>query len=329
VPTILHLGPADLLRVRFAVSPLFEIIGAVRVLGGFGDETGQHAAWLASLDPGAPFGLEALLALHKRHGYVPDFVSPPPRSPSPSIEEQLREVRRTPLERVRSELASGARDQPDPQARALVHDLIRDPARARETLAQQLELAWERLIGARWPRLLALLEADIAHRSGVLAARGLRGALSGLHPSVHATGTSVRLELGSGEERALAGEGLLLMPSAFVWPSPVAVLDLPWQPTLIYPVRGVAELWRGRPLPAPGALGRLLGETRARILVALEEPASTTSLARALGLSPANVSGHLAALRDAGLAGAARRGREVPYRRSDLGDALVDANRTR
>ena len=327
MPTILHIGPADLLRVRFAVSPLFEIVGAVRVLGGLGDETGQHAAWLASLDPGAAVGLEALLALHKPRGYVPDFVSPPPRSPSPSIEEQIREVRRTPLEQVRSELALGVRDQPDPQAGALMHDLIRDPAHARETLAQQVELAWERLLRARWPRLLALLEADIGHRSRVLAARGLRSALSGLHPSVHATGTSVRLEHGVNEQRELAGEGLLLMPSAFVWPTPIAVLDLPWQPTLIYPVRGVAELWRGQPPPAPGALGRLLGETRARILAALDEPASTTSLARELGLSPANVSGHLAALRDAGLAGAARRGREVPYRRSDLGDAVVEANR--
>jgi DNA-binding transcriptional ArsR family regulator len=328
VPTILHLGPADLLQVRFAVSPLFEVIGAVRVLGGLADETDRHAAWLASLDAEAPLGLEALLALHKQRGYVPDFVSPPPSSPCTSIEEQIREVRRTPLEQVRNELALGVRDQPEPQARALMHDLIRDPARARESLAQQLELAWERLIGARWPRLLALLEADIAHRSGVLAARGLRGALSGLHPSVRATGTSVRLDRGAGEERTLAGEGLLLMPSVFIWPTPVVVLDPPWQPTLIYPVRGVAGLWRGQPLPAPGALARLLGETRARILVALDEPASTTSLARALALSPANVSGHLASLRDAGLAGAARRGREVPYRRTDLGDALVAVNRT-
>jgi DNA-binding transcriptional ArsR family regulator len=329
VPTTLHLGPADLLRVRFAVSPLFEIIGAVRVLSGFGDETGQHAAWLASLGAGAPLGLEALLALHKPRGYVPDFVSPPPSSSSPNIEEQIGEVRRTPLEQVRSELTLGARDQPDPQARALLRDLIRNPARARETLAQQLELAWQRLIGARWPRLLALLEADIGHRSGVLAARGLRAALSGLHPSVHATGTSVRLEHGAGEERELTGEGLLLMPSAFVWPTPVAVLDLPWQPTLIYPVRGVGELWRGRPLPAPGALGRLLGETRGRILAALDEPTSTTSLARVLALSPANVSGHLTSLRDAGLAATARRGREVRYRRTELGNALVDVNRTR
>jgi DNA-binding transcriptional ArsR family regulator len=91
----------------------------------------------------------------------------------------------------------------------------------------------------------------------------------------------------------------------------------------------VGELWQTPPVPAPGALGRLLGETRARILTMLDEPASTTSLARGLGLSPANVSVHLAALRDAGLAVAARRGREVRYARTDLGSSLVEVNRTR
>jgi len=52
------------------------------------------------------------------------------------VEEQIREVRRTPLEHVRNELALGVRDQPDPHASALMHDLIRDPATVRETLAQ-------------------------------------------------------------------------------------------------------------------------------------------------------------------------------------------------
>jgi DNA-binding transcriptional ArsR family regulator len=330
VPTTLHLGPDDLLHVRFAVSPLFETISALRVLGGHGDETGRHAAWLRSLEPETPVGLEALLALHKPVGYVPDFISPPPRRPSPAVAEQIREVRGTPLDQVRDELAAALRDQPDPAAGALLRDLIGDPARARELLAAQLELAWQRLLAPHWPRLLALLEADIAHRSGVLAVRGLRGALAGLHPSVHATSTSVRLEDGRKEDqRELGGEGLLLMPSAFIWPDPVAVLDLPWQPSLIYPVRGLAQLWQRPQRPAPGALGRLLGETRARILAMLDEPASTTSIARGLALSPANVSVHLAVLRDAGLAVAARRGREVRYARTDLGSAIVEVDRAR
>jgi DNA-binding transcriptional ArsR family regulator len=322
--TTLHLGPEDLLEVRFAVSPLFETISALRVLGGHADESGWHAIWRTALEPDAAAGLEALLALHKPAGYVPDFISPPPRTRSPRVAEQLREVRRTPLGQVRDELAGALRDQRDAAAGRLLRELIADPARARALLARQLELAWQRLIARHWPRLLALFEADIAHRSDVLAVGGLRGALAGLHPSVNATSSSVRLEDGSRDtQRELGGEGLVLMPSAFIWPTPVVVLDLPWQPSLIYPVRGVAELWRPAPRFPPGALGRLLGETRARILGMLDEPASTTSIARGLGLSPANVSVHLAVLHDAGLAVAARRGREVRYARTDLGSAIV------
>jgi DNA-binding transcriptional ArsR family regulator len=328
MPTILRTGPADLLHVRFAVSPLFETINAVRLLAGLGGALEQHASWLAMVGPDAGDGLPALAAVQSRSGYVPDFISPPPASPSPSAAEQIAEVRATPLARVERELRLSRRGSREPHALAQIDELIRDPEAALATLVAELELAWERLLAPFWPRLLALLEADIAHRSGVLATHGLRGALAGLHPSVHATSESVSLERHDAlDERDLAGEGLLLVPSAFVWPLPVMVLEAPWQPTLIYPVRGVAELWRDRPQPAPGGLGRLLGETRATILDALAEPVSTTSLARALGRSPAGISAHLAALRDGGLADASRRGREVRYVQSALGAALVAANR--
>jgi DNA-binding transcriptional ArsR family regulator len=43
-------------------------------------------------------------------------------------------------------------------------------------------------------------------------------------------------------------------------------------------------------------------------------------------LSPAGASRHLLALRDAGLAAAARHGHEVRYRRTGLGSALLRAN---
>ena len=327
--TILRTGPDDLLHVRFAVSPLFETINAVRLLAGVRDGFEQHASWLAAVGPDAGDGLPALLAVHARRGYVPDFISPPPASPSPSAAEQIAEVRATPLARVERELLLCRRGPREPHALAVIDELIRDPARALAIFLAELERAWERLLAPFWPRLLALLEADIAHRSGVLATHGLRGALAGLHPSIHATADSVSLDWPEEHDaRDLAGEGLLLVPSAFVWPRPVIVLEAPWQPTLIYPVRGVAELWRDRPGP-PGGLGRLLGEGRAAILDALAEPVSTTSLARTLGRSPAGISAHLTALRDGGLAEASRRGREVRYVQSALGAALVAANRRR
>ena len=73
---------------------------------------------------------------------------------------------------------------------------------------------------------------------------------------------------------------------------------------------------------APGALGRLLGRTRAVVLTTLDQPLSTTTLAAMTGLSPAGVSRHLLALRDSGLVATARHGHEVRYRRTELGSAL-------
>jgi DNA-binding transcriptional ArsR family regulator len=120
--------------------------------------------------------------------------------------------------------------------------------------------------------------------------------------------------------------GVLLMPSAYLWPHVAAIIEEPWQPTIIYPATGIAELWQA-PAAPPGTLGRLLGRTRALILAALDQPLSTTALAAATELSPAGVSRHLLALRDAGLLTTARHGHEIRYRRTELGSALLDACR--
>jgi DNA-binding transcriptional ArsR family regulator len=101
-----------------------------------------------------------------------------------------------------------------------------------------------------------------------------------------------------------------------------AVVDEPWQPTIVYPVLGVAELWQPAAQP-PEPLTRLLGRTRARVLTVLEHPTSTSALAAELELSPAGASRHLLALRDAGLVVGGRHGHEVRYARTTLGAALL------
>ena len=58
------------------------------------------------------------------------------------------------------------------------------------------------------------------------------------------------------------------------------IYDAPWQPTLLYPARGVALLWEAE-RPQPGAaLAGVLGSTRAQVLVTLDAPRTTTELAR-------------------------------------------------
>ena len=93
----------------------------------------------------------------------------------------------------------------------------------------------------------------------------------------------------------------------------------------------VAQPEQTRPGHPPRVLrqrpGRLLGRTRALILAALDQPLSTTALAAATELSPAGVSRHLLALRDAGLLTTARHGHEIRYRRTELGSALLHARR--
>jgi len=118
-------------------------------------------------------------------------------------------------------------------------------------------------------------------------------------------------------------KGLLFVPSVFVWPQVIAITDPAWQPTLIYPARGIGTLWDPGRATADSALGSLIGSGRAAILRRLDEPWSTTDLARALDISPGGVSQHLAALRDAGLVHGHRVGRSVLYMRSPLGDSLI------
>jgi DNA-binding transcriptional ArsR family regulator len=114
------------------------------------------------------------------------------------------------------------------------------------------------------------------------------------------------------------------MPSAFKWDQVVVVLDEPWQPTVIYPARGAGTLWQQLSGTPDAALGRLIGRTRAALLIDLAEPATTTALAHRHALAPATVSQHLTVLRDAGFIVGERHRHEIRYRRTPLGAAAVD-----
>jgi DNA-binding transcriptional ArsR family regulator len=131
------------------------------------------------------------------------------------------------------------------------------------------------------------------------------------------------VELSIDGEHGLGGAGLVLLPGVFDWPRLGLILDPPWQPTLNHPARGIAGLWQA-PDDDPD-LARLLGRTRARLLLALAEPASTTGLAARCHLPASTVSEHLSVLRAAGLVTTSRDGRHLLHRQSPLGIALSSA----
>ena len=314
----------SVLAVRFAVSPLWETQAAVQALA---DERGRtyHGPWLHRVRADADqLDWAPLLAALPRFGYVPDFLTPPPAAGLTAVAEQLDQIRSTAPAQVADEFRRCIDSRPDATSVRWLESFLDEPQRARDQLATLLQDAWTALVEPHWPRVRSLLERDIAERSRMLATYGLRHCLAALHPKVRWTDDGVVLPDGSDRTVQVGKPGLLLMPSAYLWPNLAAIVDEPWQPTIVYPADGIAELWASQVVPE--ALGRLLGRTRARVLAALDQPLSTTAVAAMHDLSPAGASRHLLALRDAGLAAAARHGHEVWYRRTGLGSALLRAN---
>ncbi|MFC9593343.1 DUF5937 family protein [Streptomyces sp. NPDC056944] len=324
MPYHLHFGEADPLRIRFAISPLWETHSAVRVLAR-PSKQGYHLPWMRRIaDAARAVDLAPLQLLMPLRGHSPDFLYPPPLGPAASFEEEIGAVRETDPALALTDFERALAETPGAADTAEGRRMLADPAGAVERLAELLRAAWEALIAPDWPRLRALLEADVAYHSRRLAEGGLERLLDELHPAfAWDAGTSTLTVAYPGEHiRPLEGQGLVLMPSVFTWPDVVSGFDPPWQPTVVYPARGIGGLWSEAGDRTPEALARLLGPVRAGVLCALAEPTGTTALAHLLGRAPSSVSSHLAVLRDAGLLTSRRYGHQVLYERTPLGIAL-------
>jgi hypothetical protein len=312
----------DLARTRFAISPIYELVHSLVALRD-PSHAALHVPWLRTLS-GRLDGLELTRAVALIHpsGYVPDFLFPPPAGPLGRIDDDLATLRATPVARIRDEIALFRTQHP--RAAATADEWLAHPRREVRRLADVLEEFWARAIAPVWPRVSAFLDADVAYRSRRLAATGPAALFGDLHDTVHWGDGNLDVEVRRHDATVeLGGRGLLLMPSAFDATRPSVIDRAPWQPTLVYPARGIATLWEDAPA-APDGLARLLGATRASLLADLGAPRSTTELAERLSLSPATASHHLSALRGAGLVTGRRDGRAVLYVRTALGDALAD-----
>ncbi len=313
-----------LTRVRFAISPMFETTRSIHALD---DPAGAaiHLPWTerARLHT-ADLDLSVLVALKSSKTYNPDFVNPPPNHPLVDFEEELQVMVSTPPSQIRAEVQGAFLGEPVP---AVLEPFIKKPRHAIEQLAELMRVYWERCIADDWPRIRSLLEQDVLYRARQIADGGTARLFCDLDPAVAWKDDVLTIECGDTCESDLNldGRGLLLVPSVFVWPKVTIVNLEPWQPALAYPARGIGMLWSPEQTAPPDALERLLGRTRATLLVALDSPRSTTELAGALSLTPGGVSQHLAVLRDAGLVSGRRVARSVLYMRSCEGDDLLAA----
>jgi hypothetical protein len=312
-------GPADLAGLRFAHSPLAEVVASVFALRAVG---GPHESWRRRVVPELTRWPTFRAVLCGPLGYAPDFLTPPPRSGRPALADELAEVAATPLDVVAAQVTAGWAGHPAPPE---IDRFSRDPAAGLALLGTEIRGYFGVAIRPLWPRLRAAAAAEIAGRGRIAAEHGAVGLVEGLHPRLGWDGSALHLRYPHKHGRwSLDGHHLTLLPTGFAGGEIYAMPDSPAGRTLWYGPRGFGDVWAAETAPAAGVrLSALLGPTRAAVLTLLAAPHSTGDVAARLRLSAGTASHHLTTLRDTGLASASRSGRRLLYERTRLGDQLV------
>jgi DNA-binding transcriptional ArsR family regulator len=323
----LVLDHADLVRVRFAHSPIREAVTSLLVLQ---DPRRQpmYGRWLSTVRPQlGGLELELLVALAPAGRYLPSFLLPAPARPWPVLADELAAVTAAQPGVVRAELDLVRDGRPLP---GVLQALYQDPAAHLPAVAKALELYWQVAVEPVWPRMRALGAADLAYRMERFADGGLTCVLERLHPDVTFAGDVLQIDKPHHCSHCLDlnGTGIVLVPCAFIWPTVLVECCGVDQPSLTYPPRGVAELWEDTASEVTDPLSALIGRTRAALLATLGLPRTTSQLAAQLGLSPPAVSQHLKVLKDTALVTARRRGRMVLYQRTPTATTLLETIRT-
>ena len=203
------------------------------------DDPARHSLHLPWVAPPAGGWRASTTRAHGRaapagHGYVPDFLAPPPTTPLSDFASELERVRATPPETVARELGWRSTTTRCRRRAAAAGRPARGARRARRADGR-LPRARDRPRGGR--RSAPSLEADIVHRARRLTAGGTIEVFAGLHPDV-------RWRDGALEVARLADRaGRPRRPGCcscrrFAWPRVFAMIDEPWQPAAhLHPAR--------------------------------------------------------------------------------------------
>jgi DNA-binding transcriptional ArsR family regulator len=317
-----RIGADTLADSRFVISPLAEATASLITLQrGTAAHPGDRT-WLdahqrtyrerLTRDPVTALALRA--ALGRR--CIADFLSPAPLGEGEqTFSEELALVRNADPGHALADLAVSLGGQvPVP---------LRRPDLAMR-LADLLQWVWADCVLPYWPRRRRIIEADILARSTRLSYGGWTAALDGLRPGTRWLGNGLlQINVYNYPPADLSDAQLMFVPitTGRGWAS----LNEPHRYALTYPCAGVlAEA--GQAL-APAPLTALLGPGRARILILLDTPKSTTQLVALTGLALGSVGRHLKILLDAHIVQRRRAGGSVLYSRTQSGDTLVNVDR--
>ena len=319
----LRLNSAGMQHLRFAYSPLLEVAESLHMVHS-GRISEPHRGWFeAAQDAIARLDTETLQAAVPAQGKLARLFFLAAEDTTSTMDEQLRQLVRYPPDRLRTDLDEVWRDGRPP---ASVAQLVADGADGIKRLAEDLWQYWDAAIQPHWAQIRAVLDGDVAHRASRMAQGGISGMMSELHSALTMNHDTVVIKSPGYREYDLAGAGLLLIPSVFVWPWIVVEPGPLSPPRLIYGARGIGTLWQQDASSDDDALACLVGRTRAAMLDRLAQPHSTTDLARKLGQSAPTVSAHLSILRRCGMVTSWPAGRRVLYQRTPLASRLLLAS---
>ncbi|MGW3667058.1 DUF5937 family protein [Streptomyces sp. NPDC005141] len=294
----IHFTSEDLTRIQVASTPdpLWEITFSLQRLQtsqgrwAYADWHRSTRATLAGTRLGAAVR-RMLTPILPRAPYLPDFLTP--QESADGLEPGLRAILDTPPARVTHEMDLLARisGAPDWAPRLAERD-------SRDELVQVLRAYHDAVVAPHYDRMCESLAGERGLLARATLDSGVGGLLAGLSPAMHWRPPVLHVDYVEDRDLRLEGRGLRLVPSHFCWQLPMSLADSTMRPVLVYPVHGARLPERARP---DVALGALLGRTRAIALRALALGATTSELARTLGVSPATATHHTTVLRDAGL----------------------------
>lgn len=301
--------------------PLWELVNSVQALQGrYGQVVLGH--WRRQVaDELRRAELSALVRarlfpLVPHASYFPDLLTPP--EGALGLEEAVMAILGTPRARLGAEIEGlgGA-----PGTGAWLADLAAGRPSALGELGEVLRAYFRHAVAPYWDRLRTHVHRDLAMRRHVLRERGVEGLLDSFAPMMRWRRPVLEFARHpSDREIHLDGRGLRLVPSYFAQLNPQTIIDGELPQVIVYPVpHDPRWLAPGRFRPDHPALARLLGETRAAILLATVDGCTTTELARRASTSPASASRHATVLREAGLVITRRHGGSVLHSATALG----------
>lgn len=283
-------------RVRFGSSPLWEAIASIELLLRHRVVPEPYRHWARSTRQRLPVHLVARLpAIHRQ--LRPSSAGA--RLPVPAAEQTT----------LHDELA----------AMVALNAQHRDLTRAAGVLADY----WDIALAPSWPSIRSALDHELTQRARRVLTGGYPAALVGLGGQA-VWKPPVLLAPAASPVEVICSGTFCLVPMAFAAGRSILVAG-EQEHALSYqaPVTGLPRADEPPQPTTEERLALLVGDGRARVIRALESPATTTTVAESLGLAKSTVSQHLGALHAAGVVRRQRSGNHVIYELDHAGFELL------